>query len=143
MRKIGLAALGLATFGASALLAADAAAPGATDLTEDRINEIIQKFAAKEADFAKARENYTYRQTARVQSLDDGGSSTGKWEMVSDIVFTPEGKRTERVVFSPVSTLKEFYLSPEDMQDLKDVQPFVLTTADLPKYLVRYLGRQK
>src|SRR5579863_5900112 len=145
MRKIGLAVLGLATLGTSALLAADAAAaaPGATDLTEDRINEIIQKFAAKEADFAKARENYTYRQTARVQSLDDGGASTGKWEMVSDIVFTPEGKRTERVVFSPVSTLKEFYLSPEDMQDLKDVQPFVLTTSDLPKYLVRYLGRQK
>ena len=120
----------------------DLAAPGATDLSDDRISDIIQKFAAKEADFAKARENYTYRQTARVQSLDDGGNTTGKWEMVSDILF-PDGQRTERVVFSPVSTLTEFYLSPEDMKDLRDVQPFVLTTTELPKYYIRYLGRQK
>jgi hypothetical protein len=128
---------------AGSLYAADVTAPGATDLTEDRINEIIQKFAAKEAEFAQARANYTYRQTARIQTLDEGGRATGKWETVSDIIFNIEGKRTERVVFSPVPTLTEITLTPEDMQDLRDVQPFVLTTADLPKYAVRYLGRQK
>ncbi len=142
MRSSSSVALTLLLSGA-ALLAGDLAAPGATDLSEDRINEIIQKFAAKEAEFAKARENYTYRQTARVLSLNDSGAATGKWEMVSDIVFTPDGKRTERVVYSPVSTLQEFYLSPEDMQDLRDVQPFVLTTAELPKYWIRYLGHQQ
>ncbi|HEY7336407.1 MAG TPA: hypothetical protein VH639_16060 [Bryobacteraceae bacterium] len=136
--SVVLGSLAMAGFAA----ASDLAAPGATDLPDDRISEIIQKFAAKEAEFAKARENYTYRQTARVQSLDNGGNSTGKWEMVSDIVF-PEGRRAEKVVYSPVSTLTDFYLSPEDMQDLRDVQPFVLTTTELPKYLVRYLGRQK
>ena len=29
--------------------------------------EIIKKFAAKEAEFAKARENYTYRQSLKIQ----------------------------------------------------------------------------
>ena len=29
------------------------------------------------------------------------------------------------------------------MKDLRDVQPFVLTTTELPKYYIRYLGRQK
>ena len=33
-------------------------------------------------------------------------------------------------------------LTPEDMEDLRNTQPFVLTTADLPNYFVRYLGKQ-
>jgi hypothetical protein len=130
--------IGLLLLGAGGLLAADAAEP-----SQAQIDQIIQKFAAKEAEFAQARENYTYRQTARIQELDEGGNTTGRWEMVSDIIFSPEGKRTEHVVRSPVPNLHNIILTPEDMQDLKDVQPFVLTTAELPKYQVRYLGRQQ
>ena len=33
-------------------------------------------------------------------------------------------------------------MSPEDEQDLRNVMPFVLTSKDKEKYLVRYLGRQ-
>jgi hypothetical protein len=111
--------------------------------TDPNPEEIIQKFAAKEAEFAKARENYTYRQTFRIQELDEGGNVRGKHEMVSDVIFSPEGKRTERVVRAPVSTLKNLLLTPEDEQDLRNVQPFVLTTDQIDKYHVRYLGRQK
>ena len=68
-----------------------------TDPSPSQIDDIIAKFAAKEAAFAKARSNYTYRQTAKVMSLDDGGDATGKWEEVADIIFSPEGKRTEKV----------------------------------------------
>jgi len=129
--------LGIALFGAAMLLAADS-----TELTQAQIDDIIQKFAAKEADFARARENYTYRQTSRIQELDEAGNPTGKWEMVSDIIFTPDGKRTEHVVRSPVPTLHNILLTPEDMEDLRSVQPFVLTTNEIPKYLIRYLGKQ-
>jgi hypothetical protein len=121
----------------SALLAADS-----QELSQTQIDEIIQKFAARETEFAKARENYTYKQTARVLDLDRGGATVGRWETVSDIVFDTGGKRTEHVVRAPVSNLLNFYLGPEDLEDLKNVQPFVLTTDDLPKYLVRYLGRE-
>lgn len=113
------------------------------DLTDAQIQDIIAKFAAKETEFAKARENYTYRQTARVQELEPGGLPTGKWEMVSDIIFNPDGSnRTERVVRAPVSTLRNIQLTPEDEQDLRSVQPFVLTTAEISKYDIRYLGKQ-
>jgi len=112
------------------------------DLTDTQANDIIQKFAAKESEFAKAREAYTYRQTARIQSLSDDGAVTGKWETVSDIVFSTDGKRSERVVRAPVSTLEAFQLTPEDMEDMRSVQPFVLTTPELPKYWIRYLGHQ-
>ncbi len=33
--------------------------------------EIIRRFAAKEAEFARARENYTYRQTVRIQAMEN------------------------------------------------------------------------
>jgi hypothetical protein len=113
------------------------------DPTPDQIDDIIAKFAAKEADFAKARGNYTYRQDASVMSLDDGGGVTGKWQEVTDVVFTPEGTRNEKVVRAPMSTLTAFQLDPGDIQDLRNVQPFVLTTAELPKYFIRYLGREQ
>ncbi len=115
----------------------------APDPTPAQIEEIIAKFAAKEAEFQKARGNYTYRQTARVLDMGDGDTPVGKWEMVSDIIFTPEGKRTEKVVRAPVPNLKNFFLDPGDIQDLRDVQPFVLTTTELPKYNVRYVGREQ
>ena len=50
-----------------------------------------RKFAAKEAEFREARNNYTYRQTVKMEELDRRPG--GKWEEVDDIIFTPEGKR--------------------------------------------------
>jgi len=133
--------LSILILSAASLLAADdpTQAP-----SQAKIDEIIQKFAANEAAFAKARENYTYRQTARIQALDNGGNVQGRWEEVSDIVFDTGGKRTEHVVRAPVSTLGNYIgLTPEDLKDLRSVQPFVLTSSNLPNYLVRYLGKEK
>jgi hypothetical protein len=104
--------------------------------------EIIKKFAAKEADFAKARENYTYRQSVKIQELSPSGSPQGQYEIVSDIIFSSDGKRTEKVIRAPVSTL-HLSLDPGDEQDLRNVQPFVLTTKQIPEYDIRYLGKQK
>lgn len=130
--------LGLSLVAAGALFATDNPEP-----TQAQIDEIVQKFAAHEAEFAKARESYVYKQTARIQELDEAGNTTGRWETVSDIIFASDGKRSEHVTRSPVSTLSQLILTPEDMEDLKSVQPFVLTTDQLPKYYIRYLGRQK
>ncbi len=116
-------------------------APG-QKLSDTRIQDIISKFAAKEAEFVVARENYTYRQNARVQELDPDGAPGGKWEMVEDVIFSADGKRTREVVRAPPNTLRNILLSPEDEKDLRDVQPFVLTTAELPKYEIVYLGKQ-
>src|SRR5436305_389990 len=106
--------------------------------------EIIQKFAAKEAEFREARNNYTYRQSVKIQLLDGSGNPTReKWEEVSDIIFSPEGRRSEKVVYAPVSTLERISLTPEDLQDLRNVQPFVLTTSEIPDYDIQFLGPEK
>ena len=104
--------------------------------------EIISKFANKESEFAKAREKYTYRQSLKMHELDDRGSVTGKWELVADVIFSANGKRTERIVRAPVPTLK-LIITPEDEADLRNVQPFVLTSKDIDNYDVHYLGREK
>jgi len=114
----------------------------AGDPSPSEIENIIAKFASKEAEFSRARENYTYRQTARIQELDNSGRPQGRWEMVSDVVFSMDGKRQEKVVRSPVPTLQRIILTPEDEQDMRSVQPFVLTTRDIGNYHVRYLGRE-
>jgi len=107
----------------------------------DQVNtaEIIQKFAAKELEFKQARNNYTYRQSVKMEEVNGGG----KWEEVEDIIFTPEGKRIEKVVYAPVISLRQISLSPEDVQDLRNVQPFVLTTPDIPDYDIQYIGKEK
>ena len=117
-------------------------APAKADPTEAELQQIIEKFAQKESEFLLARERYTYRQTVRVEDFDGGGSPGGRYDLVSDIVFTGAGKRTERIVRAPVSTIKFVQFSPEDEQDIRSVQPFVLNSKELPKYHVRYLGRE-
>jgi hypothetical protein len=130
----------------SAVLAAVCAPVWAANAPGDSVDpqQIIQKFAAKEAEFAEARNNYTYRQSVKLEELDpDGNPTGGKWELVEDIIFTPEGRRMEKVVYAPVQTLRNILLTPEDEQDLRNVQPFVLTTSEIPEYDIVYLGREK
>ena len=117
-----------------------AAAAIAADLPP---NEVIQKFAAKEAEFRKARENYTYRQSVKMEELDPSGSSVqGKWEEVDDIIFGPNKQREENVVYAPMNTL-HLTITPQDLQDLRNVQPFVLTTDEFRKYDIQYTGKEK
>ncbi len=112
------------------------------NLSEARIQEIIQKFAEKESEFSKIREGYTWRQSAKLQEYEEDGTPGGKWEQVWDVSFNLQGKRTENVVKAPMATLRLIQMDPGDEQDLRSTQPFVLTAAELPNYHVRYLGRE-
>jgi hypothetical protein len=121
---------------------AQAAAPkGASSLGAPTIpiEDIIQKFAAREADFKIERDNFTYTQTFSIATLDSSGRPDGEYKMTSEIVFTPQGKRYERVTYAPTPTLERIQLSQQDLDDLEHVQPFVLTTSELPKYNIKYV----
>jgi len=107
------------------------------------IPEIIRRFAAKEKEFQQARENYTYRQVVKIQELTADGDVGGTFELQEDILFDSDGDRIEKVVYAPLSTLRKISLSPEDEKDLRSIQPFVLTTDELPEYDIQYQGRQK
>ena len=107
------------------------------------VEEIIEKFAAKESEFRLARGNYTYRQDVKVQELTAVDRVIGEYHMISDILFEPGGRdRTEKVVYAPLNTLEGIVLTPQDLDDIRDIQPFVLTTEDLVLYDVEYLGKE-
>ncbi len=103
------------------------------------VDQIIQKFAEQELEFKTERDNFTYTQTFTIQTLDDSHRPDGEYTMTSEIVFTPQGKRYEKVTYAPAPTLERISLSQQDMDDLEHVQPFVLTTTELPKYNITYV----
>ena len=109
------------------------------------VDEIIRKFVDKETQFAKARENYTYRQTAKVQTLD-GDTVTGEYQNVTDIDCDPQtGRRLEHVVFAPQSTLENggISMSKEDYDMIRSIMPFVMTNQTVNEYQIHYVGQQK
>jgi len=121
--------------------------PGDNPITKEPpsmpVEDIIKRFAEKEAEFKLERDNYTYSQTYSIQTLDDDNRPDGEYRMASDIIFTPEGKRYEHITYAPQNTLQRIMLSQQDLDDVRNVQPFVLTTTELPKYDVKYVGRQQ
>ena len=141
---LALSAIGAATIWAAPQNSAPPpAAQGGSDTGGLSTAEIIRRFSQNESQFRIERGNYTYTQTVLVEAALTDGSQSGTYEMNSDIVFTPDGKRYEKVTYAPASTLKVIQLTPQDMKDLESIQPFVLTAEDLSKYNVNYDGKER
>ena len=126
-------------------LVASLALPAGAVTTKDGtpIDQIVQSFIDKETEFSQAREAYTYRQSVKILEYNNSGGVRGRWEIVQDILFGNDGKRIERVVYAPPSSLKNLILTPSDMEDLRSVQPFVMTRKDAAEYRIDYLGEQQ
>ena len=105
-------------------------------------DDIIRKFVDKETQFARARENYTYRQTVKVQTLD-GDTPDGEYQSIQDIDFDPQGRRIEHVVFAPQSTIERVQMTKEDFDTIRSVMPFVMTNQNVNQYQIQYVGQQK
>jgi hypothetical protein len=113
-----------------------------TGITPD---EIVTKFAARETEFAQAREDYIFRQTVKSDVIDDNnGKVIGEYQQVTDITFSPEGRREEHVVFAPPNTLDQginggIVMTPADFDEIEHRLPFVFTNENLPQYDLTYI----
>lgn len=107
------------------------------------VEQIVQKFTEHEEEFRKERENYTYTQFIMFQTIDSDGQADGEYRMTSDILFTPAGKRYEKVIEAPASSIQRITMEQQDFDDIEKVWPLVLTRDELPKYDVKYLGREQ
>ena len=104
--------------------------------------EIIQRFAATEKRFKEARDNYTYRQDVKVQTVD-GDTVDGEYHQVFDVTFDDKGHKIKNVVFAPQPTLERIMMTEEDMDDIENRLPFVLTSDEIPEYNIIYVGQQQ
>ena len=104
--------------------------------------EIIQKFAAKEKEFKAAREQYTYRQSVKVQTVD-GDTVDGEYQQTFDITFDDQGRKQKTVVFSPAPSLQRIMMTSADFDDIENRLPFVLTSDEIGEYDILYVGQQQ
>ena len=108
------------------------------------VAQIIQKMGERESAFEHARDRYTFRQQVKMDTIsDDTGKPDGEWQEVTDITYDNAGHRVEHVVFAPGNTIERVIMTQNDVNDIKERLPFVLTTAQLPEYNLTYLGQQK
>lgn len=107
------------------------------------VQQIIDNFEAKESEFQKALENYTYERSVKVETIDDDGKTDGQYYQVTDITLDPTGRKYEKVVFAPESTLTRIMMSPADYDDIEHRLPFVLTKEGASQYDISYVGKQR
>ena len=103
--------------------------------------EIIKRFAAKELEFKKVWEQYTYTQHILFQILSFEGDVQEEQEMTVEVYFTSDGKRKTRTL-KERGQLRSLRVSKEDLDDAIYRQPFVLTTLELPNYRIEYRGEK-
>src|SRR5713101_1181814 len=106
------------------------------------VEEIIKRFASKEKEFKTARDQYTFRQDVKVMTLD-GDTPDGNYQQVFDVSFDDKGRKIKNVVFAPQPTLQRIQMTEEDIDDIENRLPFVLTSDEIGEYDILYVGQQK
>jgi hypothetical protein len=102
----------------------------------------LHKIAERETANAQARANYTFRQSVTVQEFDVHGAITGEYGEVRDITFSPNLGRFEKVIVPAHSTLTRVRLTQEDYNDIRNIEPFLLTNETVSLYEGRYEGEE-
>ena len=105
--------------------------------------EVIQRFSAKEDANLAARPHYGYRKTLRIQEFGPDGKPSGELLRVTEVGPGTDGRLSVRAIEKPQSTLQHIYLAPEDLAALDRVPAYPLTTSQLAKYDLKYLGKEQ
>jgi hypothetical protein len=106
-------------------------------------DEIIRQFSSKETEFYEAWMGYSYHQTAQVQVLSvNGMPKQEKMTIISNIVFSDDGRRDVQIV-RRAGDLRSVIFTNDDEEVINNLQPFALTSKELPLYDLSYQGRER
>lgn len=105
------------------------------------VNEIINTFLAKEAEFRKALSQYTYNREVIVQTLGRDGKPTGEYRRVSKFSYDQEGKPSEKIVTYPIPSLVGINVTPDDLKSF-DIMSYTLDPAP-DSYKFKYAGKER
>ena len=105
--------------------------------------DIAKRVAERETAAMEARQQYTYRQTVLIEEMSSkGGGKAGQYSELREVIFSPAGERTERMIGKPVDNLARLKLTDEDFRDVRDVQPFLFTADQLWLYETKPRGEE-
>jgi len=113
------------------------------EMSQAEIDRIVKTFTAKEAEFRDALENYVFYRNAKVQTIGMGGQVTGVYHRDSYMFLNDQGKRMEKIVYFPISTLTEIGITPEDIENLGSINPFALDPSKAALYNFTFVGKEK
>jgi hypothetical protein len=107
---------------------------------QDPPPNLAKLVAHRETETEIERNEYTYRQGVTIDELDDHGMARGQYRETRDVIFSPRHDRTEQMVGSASNALKNLILTEEDFQDIRNIQPLVLTEDRLWNYETKPRG---
>jgi TonB family protein len=125
----------------AALSSGLAQTPVAEPIPAPDAERIIAAFTAKEAQFRRALNSYSFTRDALIQSIGMGGQVIGEYHRVSTFTFDDQGNRYEKISFFPMPSMPE--VTQEDVDDLGGVEPFALEPSKIAKYNIKYAGKEK
>lgn len=99
-------------------------------------------FSERESEFQKLWAQYTYTQRVLFEVLDRRGNVKERRDIEYEIFFTSDGKRSRRKV-SDAGRIESVIVTDRDLESVTNLQPFVLTRAQLRHYDVKYRGRER
>ena len=106
------------------------------------VEEIIRRFSQKEDEYLKSRPNYGFRKSVRIQEFGADGSAIGEFLHVTQYQKLPDGRVAMKAIEKPQSTLQGVYLAPEDLDALDRIPAYPLTSGQLAKYELKFIGRE-
>jgi len=95
---------------------------------------------AAETKVREALNQHTFKRDVVLQTIGPNGEVTGEYVRNSQFIFDDQGRRIERVVFHPSSTIRTMRITKEDIQDLKDGQLLGIDIVEATKYRLSYGG---
>ncbi|HKB68157.1 MAG TPA: hypothetical protein VKC61_20020 [Pyrinomonadaceae bacterium] len=101
---------------------------------------ILERFVAAETKVREALNQHTFKRDVVLQTIGPDGEVTGEYVRNSQFIFDDRGRRIERVIFHPSSTIREMRITKEDIQDLKDGQLLGIDIVEATKYRLTYAG---
>jgi hypothetical protein len=111
-------------------------------LAPTEIDRIIKTFTARETQFRRALNEYSFKRDAILQTIGMGGQITGEYHRVSLFTFDNQGNRFEKINYFPMPSTGTI-VTTEDLEDLGGIQPFALEPSKIPQYDIKYVGRDK
>jgi hypothetical protein len=103
---------------------------------------ILASFVATENKVRDALNQHTFKRDVVLQTIGPNGEVTGEYVRNSQFLFDDRGRRIEKVLFHPESTIREMRITKEDIQDLAGSQLLGIDIAEATKYHLSYAGTE-
>jgi hypothetical protein len=105
--------------------------------------QIIAAFTKKEDVYQAQRPQFSYRRSIRIQEFGPDGKPSGEYSATYQAVRSPDGKLYEKADAPPQTSLQYLQFEPDDAHYFTGIPAFPLTTEQLGKYNVQFLGTEK